>query len=122
MRLGVEWYGISQSRCGQTVHNISHIPAFKNHISPQNHAKYETIFNYGLFNDAVSCSYTKRRMVRRLAKNERKRIGKEYARNFPARSLKNHENLRILDVLTEFQTADLQNTREVRCSVLLRSE
>lgn len=75
MRLGVRWDGTLQSRVGQTVHNISHLPAFKKHIYPQNHAKYETIFNYGLFNDAVSCSYTKRRMVRRLAKNERKRIG-----------------------------------------------
>jgi len=121
MRLGVGWDGILQSRVGQTVH-ISHITAFNKHISPQNHAKYETIFNYALFNDAVSCSYTKRRMVGRLAKNEKKRSGKEYARNVLARSEKNHENLRILDVLTEFQTADHQNTRDVRCSGLLRSE
>jgi len=28
----------------------------------------------------------------------------------------------LLDALTEFQTADLQNTRDVRCSGLLRSE
>jgi len=116
------WDGTLQSRFGQTAHNISHLPAFKKHISPQNHAKYETTFNYGLFNDAVSCSYTKRRMVRRLAKNERKRTGKEFARNFPARSEKNHESLRILDNLTEFQTADLQNTKDVRCSGLLRGE
>jgi len=118
MRLGLGCDGTLQSRVGQTVHNILHIPSFKKHTSPQNHAKYKTIFNYGLFNDALSCSYTKCRTVRRLAKNERKRTGKELTRNFPARSKKNHENLRILDVLTEFQTANLQNTREVRCSGL----
>jgi hypothetical protein len=37
--LGVGWDGTLQSRVGQTVHNISPIPAFKKHISPQNHAK-----------------------------------------------------------------------------------
>jgi len=32
MRLGVEWDGTLQSRAGQTVHNISHLPAFKKHF------------------------------------------------------------------------------------------
>ena len=48
-------------------------------------------------------------MVRRLANNEREQICKELARNFPARSDKNHENLRIFDILAEFQTGDLRN-------------
>jgi hypothetical protein len=50
----------------------------------------------------------------RLVNNERKRNGKEFARYFPAKSKKKHENLKIPDVLIEFPTADLQNTREAR--------